>query len=215
MSNTDKSLLFFDVAGGVFVTMPQIKKANPSVSFPKRPSGEDLSPFGVVVVQPTPQPDGDVVIERQPEQRDDGKWYQTWEVREFTPEELAERINSARQEAYDRINAEYESRVQVLAEGYPESEQQSWPVQIREADVVLGEDNEPTPWIDNAAPARGITRQELAQLIKNQDTAYRQYHGTLTGIRQALRDQIAAVPGGQRSSLEALNQISWPETEFT
>lgn len=124
-------------------------------------------------------------------------------------------IETARQAAYDRINSEYEQRVQVLAQGYPVSEQQSWPVQIQEANIVLGADDEPTPWIDSAAPARGITRTELANLIKAQDTAYRQYHGTLTGTRQALRDQIAAVADDDPASVAALYAIAWPETTPT
>lgn len=123
---------------------------------------------------------------------------------------LEEAIETARQAAYDRINSEYETRVTVLAEGYPASEQQSWPVQIQEANIVLGADDEPTPWIDSAAPARGITRVDLANLIKAQDTAYRQYHGALTGIRQALRDQIAAVPDDDPASVAALYEIGWP-----
>lgn len=127
---------------------------------------------------------------------------------------LVEAIETARQAAYERINSEYETRTQALAEGYPASEQQSWPVQIKEADIVLAEVDEPTPWIDHAAPARGITRVELANLIKAQDTAYRQYHGTLTGTRQALRDQIAAVPDDDPESVNVLYEIGWPvETE--
>jgi len=126
---------------------------------------------------------------------------------------LNEAIEKARQAAFKRINAEYESHALTLVEGYPTSEQQSWPVQIREAEILLGADDEPTPWIDAAASARGISRVELANLIKAQDTAYRQYHGTLTGIRQALRDQIAAISDDDPAPVAALYEIAWPESE--
>jgi hypothetical protein len=51
--------------------------------------------LGYAVVAETERPVGDVVTEGQPEQRD-GVWYQTWEVREFTAEELAEREQQQR-----------------------------------------------------------------------------------------------------------------------
>lgn len=112
-------------------------------------------------------------------------------------------------EALARINSEYSARTAMLAEGYPEDEQKSWPVQIQEADIVLGADDQPTPWIDNAAPARGVTRAALAALIQAQDTAYRQYHGGLTGVRQALRDAVLAVPDDPNAA-DAFAAIQWP-----
>ena len=42
------------------------------------------------------------MTEGQPEQRD-GVWYQTWEVREFTPEELAEREQQQREQLTQQI----------------------------------------------------------------------------------------------------------------
>lgn len=106
MLNTNARLLLFDVKNGAFVTMPLVKRANPNVSFPKSPSPEDLSPFGIVVVQPTPQPDGDVVTEGWPEKHENGEWYQTWEVRAFTEEELAEQLEDAKEKKRWEINAE-------------------------------------------------------------------------------------------------------------
>lgn len=123
----------------------------------------------------------------------------------------AEQVAQAREQAYARINAEYASRTAQLAAGYPPTEQQSWPIQIQEAKIVLSGDTEtPTPWIDAAAATREVTRTDLATLISNQDTAYRQYHGTLTGIRQKLRDQIDAVPV-EMSSIDILAGVNWPE----
>lgn len=112
--------------------------------------------------------------------------------------------------AHARINAEYTSRTETLATDYPENEQKSWPVQIQEANIVLTGGTEPTPWIDAASTARGVTREYLANLIKAQDTAYRQYHGALTGTRQMLRDMINNVPDGPEA-VATLNGINWPE----
>lgn len=170
-------------------------------------------------VFPTPEPDYDAITQgvrtTEPSLTQNGTWELPWEVYALDPEEaadnLARAIDSARQSAHARINGEYTQRTAVLASNYPEDEQKSWPVQIQEANTVLSGGAEPTPWIDNAAAARGITRESLANLIKAQDTAYRQYHGALTGTRQALRDQIDAVPDGDPASIDALNSIQWPE----
>lgn len=61
-----------------------------NVSLPRNPSDADLARLGYARIHPTPRPTGDVVTQGQPEQRD-GKWYQTWIVREFTAEELEQR----------------------------------------------------------------------------------------------------------------------------
>lgn len=122
---------------------------------------------------------------------------------------LSQLVAVEKHRARERINAAYEHHVEVMATGYPESEQKSWYVQIEEAAVVLGDDNQPTPWIDSAASARGVSRQELAGLIQAQNIAYRQLHGTLTGLRQSLRDQIDSLPVDQ-ASLDLLASIDWP-----
>lgn len=126
------------------------------------------------------------------------------------PAAPAPSIEELRAEALSRINAEYSARASVLAGDYPAAEQQSWPMQVTEAAAVLADDSAPTPWIDAAAPARGITREALAALIQAQDTAYRSYHGAITGTRQALRDAIAAVPDDENAAA-ALDAIQWPE----
>ena len=117
--------------------------------------------------------------------------------------------------ALARINEDYSRLTAELAQGYPDDEQKSWPVQIKEAETILaGGDEAPTPWIDSAAQSRGITREELAGLIQNQDLAYRTYHGHLTGIRQALRDQIMAVPDNDDAA-QAFASIVWPSEPET
>lgn len=43
--------------------------------------------------------EGDVITEGKPELRDDGKWYQTWTVRAFTVEEIAQNLVDAKDRA--------------------------------------------------------------------------------------------------------------------
>lgn len=196
------------------LTERQVRASFPNITFahpfdPPEPYAE---------YQQTPTPEYDLIThgvrEIDPVEQD-GAWVQQWEVYELDPDQVEENIaaaiSEARASAHARINDAYTARTQVLAGDYPENEQKSWPVQIQEANTVLSGGAEPTPWIDNAAAARGITRESLANLIKAQDTVYRQYHGALTGTRQALRDQIDAVPDGDPASIDALNAIQWPE----
>lgn len=175
-------------------------------------------PVPFAAVEYTTQPSYDNLtqfVTEQPPVQQGGKWVQVWQVNDLTAGDAASRIqtaiNVARAAAHRRIDDAYTAQTNQLAEGYPENEQKSWPVQIMEADAILAGAETPTPWVDAASAGRGITRLEMAQLIKAQDTAYRTYHGQLSGVRQALRDQIDAVPDGERTSIAALDAIDWPE----
>lgn len=84
------------------LSLSQILAANPDVSLSAQPSAADLESLGYAVVTEGERPDGDVATEGQPEQRD-GQWYQTWVVREFTAEELAEREQQQRDELAQQI----------------------------------------------------------------------------------------------------------------
>jgi len=72
------------------LTLRQVHQANPNVSLPKEPDEATLNALGFATVKPTERPAGDVVTEGQPEQVD-GVWQQTWNAREFTPEEIEQR----------------------------------------------------------------------------------------------------------------------------
>ena len=71
----------------------QLRKAHPSVSFPKELSDVDLSAFGVVCIQNTAVPDYDSrtqkVLEAQPTLVD-GQWTQTWELQSLSADSIAE-----------------------------------------------------------------------------------------------------------------------------
>lgn len=102
------------------------------------------------------------------------------------------------------INAGYAAAAAALAQDYPDSERETWPVQIMESAAVLAGSDDATPWIDAAAPARGITREELATKIRDMDLQYRQIIGALTGKRQALRDLTLAA-----ETPEAIDAVVW------
>lgn len=112
-------------------------------------------------------------------------------------------LERSKQDAVERLNNVYMECVAVLEADYPPSERESWHVQVDEARRLQSGDAN-TPWIDAAASGRGVTREELAALILQQDSQYRALHGALTGKRQAIRDQIASA-----SNLDDLSSISF------
>lgn len=121
-------------------------------------------------------------------------------------------FNDALQQANQRLSDEYQRRSDGLSSGYPENEQKSWPIQVEEAKLALSDldDPEETPWLNNASAERGISRQEMATLIRNMDKSYRQIHGALSGRRQALRNTIFGVEKTEEG-IEFLNQFNWTD----
>lgn len=133
------------------------------------------------------------------------KFIDRWTAAAPTPSTTsAQRLIAA---AHARISAAYEAAVQTLISGYPQNEIASWPKQEAEARAWLADNTAPTPWIDGAANARGITKQELVTLIIANADALAPLHGALTGKRQMLRDQIDAL--GPNATAEQLNTIQW------
>lgn len=196
------------------VTEAQIRALSPNTSF----SHPFVAPEPFAVVFPTPVPPWNPLVEMlaegAPVLTDKGHYEQQWVVTDMSTEDRAAHtagaIKVARARALDRVNLGYSAQAATLAAGYPEEEQKSWPVQILEANAVLaGLPEADTPWITAAAPARGISREAMAQLIRDQDTAYRQYHGMLSGQRQALRNKIQTAPETV-ASIAALDAVQWP-----
>jgi len=74
---------------GNIASYAQVRAQYPNTSFQARPDEATMRRLGHYV-EPTPRPAGDVVTPGPLEQDAEGNWRQTWIVREFTEEELAE-----------------------------------------------------------------------------------------------------------------------------
>jgi hypothetical protein len=109
--------------------------------------------------------------------------------------------------ALARINAAYQAAINVMSANYPAGEVGSWPKQEAEANALLLNANAATPWLDNAAAGRGMSRAELASRIIANAALFAPVHGQLTGKRQKLRDQVAAL--GDHATQEQLDAIQW------
>ena len=81
-------------------TRDDLTSDNPNISFPSKPRADDLRPFNVYIVAPSPVPILEDPraqrIERKNPVLDDDRWKEVWEIREATTEEIA---------AYDLANA--------------------------------------------------------------------------------------------------------------
>lgn len=85
--------------GSYPVYMPQVRSSNTQSSFPIPVKAFMILPFDVMPVYDSERPSGDVVTEGTPEfNEQDGKWYKTWNVRDFTEEEIAENLMMAKQD---------------------------------------------------------------------------------------------------------------------
>lgn len=89
-------------------------------------------------------------------------------------------------------NAKYEAAIGKMTSEYPATEITTWERQRAEA-VAWGNDPAtPTPWIDIAASARGLDRDEYLTRTLAKVNAFAMVSAYLTGRRQGIDDQIKA-----------------------
>lgn len=101
--------MYIKVINDTFIshmTINKIKKEFNS-SFPANYDYSKLE--GIEVLNIVEQPSGNVVQCGVPQKIGD-KWYQTWEVRDFTEQELANKVKEAKEEKIKRINQLFESK---------------------------------------------------------------------------------------------------------
>lgn len=112
--NISSTTALIQVDGGNYpVYMNRVRKDNPNVSFPPKPTVEQLSEFGYAVVLPTERPQGDVVTEGKPVEVE-GEFKQTWDIREFTAEERQVRLLEMKERVCHEVNVK---RTEALSYG--------------------------------------------------------------------------------------------------
>jgi hypothetical protein len=107
---------FLNTDNGRMVSLKAIRSAYPNKSLPRNPSDETLAALGYARVQRVPRPAGDVVTQGQLEQGENGKWQQTWTVREFTQDEKDVQLERAKEQKLDELDA---NRDTAFAAGMP------------------------------------------------------------------------------------------------
>ena len=195
---------YVDISSGLSADLAWIRLKHPNISIGRNPKNEALIALGFGVLKTTEMPTGDVVAEGAPEQREDGLWYQTWEVRDFTPEEQAKRIEQAKLDAISRINAEYQAELSHILAEYPDAETKTWDKQDAEARAWSADNSADTPLIDAIAAARGIDKAALVAKIITKSEAWVAASGHATGKRQALEEQVLSA-----STTAEVNAVVW------
>lgn len=93
-------------------SLGNLRKDNPTTSFPKRPSDERLKDWDMYSVARVDRPDVDPLthdIRELTPELIDGQWTQVWAVQEATPEEVAQRKAEKNAEIKGNREREYQA----------------------------------------------------------------------------------------------------------
>lgn len=191
-----------------------VRALYPHTSFPARLVESVLSDHGFFPEHPTERPTGDVVTEGEPELRSDGKWYQTWVVRDFTPDEQQQRFEG---EKSALLQAATDMRWEVMTGGM------TLPGGI-EVGTTIDDQNRITSVVANA---------ELAGLTDSDEVDFKAASGwvrvTIAEIKTiagAIGQHVQACYSAERThhdAIEALTtreqirdydiSVGWPDTQ--
>ena len=106
--------------------------------------------------------------------------------------EMINRLERARVGAVAANNAAYEQVIALMTADYPPAEIQTWERQRAEVLAWSEDASAETPWIDLAALARGLDRDEYLARTLAKVSAFAQASAWLTGHRQGIDDAIRA-----------------------
>lgn len=173
----------------------QLRLDNPDTSFPANPSDELLAQWGVYPVKVHHLPDHDPmtqqVVQLEPAYLGD-KWVQDWGIVDIPADAVLENKAQALSAAIALNNAAYESAIAALTADYPPSEIATWERQREEVVAWAADPESPTPWIDIAAQARGIPREDFLARTYAKAAQFAHVSAYLTGLRQRYETEIRA-----------------------
>ncbi|VVO30295.1 hypothetical protein [Pseudomonas fluorescens] len=122
----------------------------------------------------------------------------THEIVPLSAEEISAMADALRPGLTASNNAQYEAAIAALTADYPAAEIATWERQRAEA-VAWGADHAAaTPWIDIAAAARGLERDEYLARTLDKVTAFASVSAYLTGRRQGIDDQLRAASSAEQ-----------------
>lgn len=113
--NVNNDTILIDINKNRYpVYLSDILREHPNVSFPYEPDSKILKDFGYEVVERSEPPQGPVVTESFPEKTGE-VWIQTWQVREFSEDELSSQLQGRK----DALNSKLSEMLElVYAGGY-------------------------------------------------------------------------------------------------
>lgn len=135
MEKVNSSTLFIEVATGKYpVTLSDIARKYTDRSFSVTPPRVDISDLGYEVVNPSLKPEGDVVLEGQPELIE-GEWFKVWDVRNYNDSEKSVMFTQRKETLSSQViqirNDDFE-----IGTTYTLSPEVSFNVQLRQEDRI-------------------------------------------------------------------------------
>ncbi|VVP90043.1 hypothetical protein PS918_03144 [Pseudomonas fluorescens] len=115
-----------------------------------------------------------------------------WEVLAEAPAAPDIELDVRRADLTADNNAQYDTAISLMTCDYPAAEITTWERQRAEAVAWGADSTAPTPWIDIAATARGLDRDEYLARTLAKVNAFAMASAYLTGRRQGIDDQIRA-----------------------
>ena len=105
------------------------------------------------------------------------------------------------------INTAFENSMRQITDSIPATERESWAKQETEARAYINNNSAQTPLIDALASSRSVDKAELVGRIIAKADLFAGISGTLIGRRQALEDDLDALP--ETATAEDVAAISW------
>lgn len=171
------------------ISPDELRAAYPEVSFPPDTgmNNEMLIDYGATVLEYDERPevpDGGSLL-TGPVRIEEGRAIQSWVVEAPT-------VEARKADLAQLNNDQYSASIDHLTSDYPAAEIATWERQRAEA-VAWGDNSDAaTPWIDIAATARGLDRDEYLARTLAKVNAFAMASAYLTGRRQGIDDQIRA-----------------------
>lgn len=106
------------------------------------------------------------------------------------PADEAAQLAQAKAERLELITNECDKVLSAIKTSYPQSEVESWPQQVKEAEAIAADPQADAPLLNAIATYRGLTVVELAARVKAKADLFAQVSGTIIGKRQALEDAL-------------------------
>lgn len=130
MTKVTQSTLLLELDTGNYPVRTHSLRRNPRLKnklIPREPTVDQINSLGFVVVHPTPRPEADVVSEGEPIQATEdtviegvdvvvGEYYQQWESRSFNEGEIAQRVESKKNELLSQLKS---ATTNMLYNGLP------------------------------------------------------------------------------------------------
>jgi hypothetical protein len=147
-------------------SLSQLKRDNPNVSFPAKPSDALLSSYDVHPLVDGDRPSVDIV-EVGPIQEINGVWTQTYTGRNFTAEEKRQRMEvTMRQARLALLQQGLLENVTAAIALIPEPDKSKISIEWEYASTV----ERTSPWMSTMGAALGLTDEQLDQLFETAST---------------------------------------------